>query len=264
MERLLKKLSRDRDRVDSAIERLLTDACTGQSPVQDAMRDATQGGQRIRPILAMRAATMTGADSDQALRAGCAVELLHCASLIVDDLPSMDNELMRRGSPTIHVKYGEATAILSAFALVALAARTVIDQPRFQAALLRTMDCSGLIGGQSMDLSLSGEVREANRIQLHEMKTVPLFELAALAGGEPVRAFGRAFGVAFQVVDDYLDGEVAEMEIVERHLERSRAALHRFGVRGLQMEELVDYLRLRTQQTSPLPVASSVVAQVAV
>jgi geranylgeranyl pyrophosphate synthase len=222
-------------------------------------------GQRLRPILAVRAGRLLGADDTLTLRAAAAVEILHCASLIVDDLPCMDDDATRRNRPSAHVAYGEATALLAAFGLVALAARTVVEQEapeqhwrgqrHFQIALLRTLDCQSLIGGQVMDLELSGDRRENCRELLNELKTVPLFLLAIEAAGSYapapahplVKQFGRQYGVALQMTDDYLDGESLDFSPVAAQLALTRNCLAPFGEEGRPLAELVEYLDVRAQ-----------------
>ena len=173
-------LATDRLRVDRRLEEHLS----GQvGTVGDAMRYAVLGGgQRLRPILALRVADLLATVTEATLRAACAVELLHSASLIVDDLPCMDNSALRRNRPAAHIQFGEATALLAAFALVGLAARTVADLPPFQLHLLRMLDSSSLVGGQALDLALQGPERESQRARVTDLKTVPLFELAVEAG----------------------------------------------------------------------------------
>jgi farnesyl diphosphate synthase len=251
--------------VGEALASILDESvCPNGGPVHEAMRYAVLGNaQRIRPVLSLRVAKLTGADETLTIRAACAVEILHCASLIVDDLPSMDDEGSRRGRPATHVEFGEATALLSAFALVALAARIVVDrgcpeefrssQQAFQLDLLRALDCSGLIAGQSLDLSLGGAVRESNRIQLHELKTVPLFRLAVSAGcvyapasmPQELHRFGREFGIAFQIADDWLDGEVSDPGVVVSQFDSARSCLRQFGRDAQPLHELIDYLDAR-------------------
>ncbi len=244
-------------------------APSASSPVSACMEYAVLGAaQRLRPLLAIRTAQLIGGQFSLTLRAAAATELLHCASLIVDDLPCMDNDATRRNRPSAHVAYGESTALLAAFGLVALAARTVIEQEtseqywtgqrRFQVALLRTMDCASLIGGQVMDLELTGDRREQCRDLLNEMKTVPLFLLAIEAGVAyapghletaygPLRSFGRHFGVALQMTDDYLDGEASDLGPLERQLAVTSECVIPFGAAARPLVELVEYLHVRAQ-----------------
>ena len=264
----LARFEADRGAVNAELERLLqTSVCAEAGPVQRAVRYSVLGsGQRVRPVLALRVGRLLSAEPSFTLRAACAVEMLHCASLIVDDLPCMDNELLRRGRPTVHREFGEPTALLSAFALVALAARVVVEQAvpealrerqrLFQIQLLSTLDCAGLIAGQSMDLALSGDVRDFQRIHMHELKTVPLFELAVQAGityapadarvDDGLRRFGREFGVAFQVADDLVDGEIDDYAVVEAQLDRARHCLAGYGDDAAPVCELLDYLNARS------------------
>lgn len=223
------------------------------------------GGQRVRPILATRVARMLDADGPLVSRAGCAVELLHCASLIVDDLPCMDDSPFRRGQPSCHRVYGEATAVLGAFALVALSARIVVERLeqsdpdrllRFQKKLLGVLDCSSLIAGQSMDLALQGAQRDSHRNEISDLKTVPLFTLAVEAGsilspefGSPLlERFGREFGILFQMTDDWLDGEVDDPSGLERQFTKTSAALDPWGHRALPVKELIDHLHGRAYE----------------
>lgn len=256
----------DRCKVDACLESLLIpNQGKAENPVPRAMEYAAMGrAQRIRPILALRIARILRAETRQALHAAAAVELVHSASLIIDDLPCMDNESMRRGRPSVHREFGEPTAILAAFSMVGMAARIVFESSdseadcqrlqRFQMALLRTLDCASLVGGQSMDLTLVGSERERLRQKMNEMKTVPLFQLAVEAGcvsnpaGVPqeLEAFGKAFGVAFQLTDDYLDGELHDRKILDDTYEQCRAILQAYGENVKPLFELVDYLAERT------------------
>lgn len=233
------------------------------------MRYAVLGeGQRIRPILAIRVARAVGAEHRLTITAAAAVELVHAASLVVDDLPCMDDAEVRRGRPAVHRRFGEATAVLAAFALVALAARSVLDEdsdratlPRlvaFERDLLATLDCSSLIAGQALDLGIDrGHVR-FDSAGVAALKTVPLFELAARAGllfaNVPAAArrelvqFGRDFGLAYQLVDDYLDGETEDLEPAASCLRVARGRLVRCGERARGLVELVDYLDARSRQ----------------
>jgi len=248
----MESLRHDRAAVERELERIVaTLACPAAGSVPQAISYAVLGeGQRVRPILALRAARFAGRPSRAAMDAACAVELLHCASLIVDDLPSMDDERERRGRAAVHIEFGESTAILASFAMVALSARLVIGQPEFQLALLKTLDCGALIAGQAMDLELSGDRRDFERLRLDELKTVPLFELAAMPGGPPLRQFGRRFGLAFQIVDDFLDGEIARADDVERHLDAVRATLDPLGGDAEPFLELIQLLNARALDCS--------------
>jgi geranylgeranyl diphosphate synthase type II len=260
-------LELDRLFVDDYLTKLLcSEEATGIGIVQEAMRYAVLGtAQRIRPILSLRVARLLDAPEDETLCAAAAVELLHCASLIVDDLPCMDDASFRRNRAAVHIRYGEATAVLAAFGLVALAARSLVENSfveryrrcllEFQISLLRTLDCSGLIAGQAMDLNLSNSDTLIPASDISELKTVPLFTLAVSAGSlfvdlDPneqalLSCFGREFGLAFQLSDDLLDGELGDSEPLEEKLTTLRAAIAPFGESSRDLEELVDYLHAR-------------------
>jgi geranylgeranyl pyrophosphate synthase len=235
-----------------------------KNPVSACIEYATLGdGQRIRPLLALRVGRLCGAPEALVLRAAAAIEILHSASLVVDDLPAMDNDAERRGKPSAHIAFGEPAALLASFGMVALAARCVTEQPaarryfegqrRFQHALLRTLDCASLIGGQMMDVALSGDSREAEREQMNELKTTPLFLLAIEAGtayaDTPpyplLKRFGREYGAAFQLTDDYLDGELDSRSRLDRQFRVTPECLAPFEAAGEPLGELVDYLEAR-------------------
>ncbi len=263
----------ERETVECELDLLLATSPDGDcGDVQEAMRYAALGpGKRIRPILSLRVATMLNNLTPMAVRAAATVEMFHCASLIIDDLPCMDNETERRGQPTVHVRFGEANAVLAAFGLVALAVRSVLELPtpqgglpqlvQFQKHLLKTLDCAGLIAGQARDLALSNEDGLNTRAAVNEMKTVPLFELAAEAGmlgaelsGEErqrVRLFGREFGRAFQLVDDLLDGDLEHRQPFVRHLDAARDLVGGFGAGSHRIFEILDYLHAYAEQTNP-------------
>ena len=222
------RLDADKEIVEVHLSALMSSG-RAATPFRRAMQYAVLGqGQRFRPSAGHADCPLCGQENALTLRAAAAVELIHCASLVVDDLPCMDDDAMRRDRPAAHVAFGEATALLAAFGLVALAARSVVEQPcpparvpsliRFQCELLAVLDASGLCEGQDLDLRLDEEDRDSSREHINDLKTVPLFVLAAQAGlmfidpdspqARSLRAFAREFGRAFQAVDDYLDDEI--------------------------------------------------------
>ncbi len=240
-------------------------------PVQKAMHYAVLGGgQRIRPILTLRVARVLNVPDALAMRTGAAVELLHCASLIVDDLPCMDDSAFRRNQPAVHIKFGQATAVLAAFAMFWLAASSFVDLSsaakdrerllNFQIQLLRSLDCSGLINGQALDLQLDGANHLRTCFAVTELKTVPLFQLAVSAGSlwcdlsedeqALLKGLGRDYGLAFQMTDDLLDGETIMMSTLDDKLTTLRAAIAPFGARRQELEGLLDFLQARVAQTA--------------
>jgi farnesyl diphosphate synthase len=193
----------------------------------EAMRYAVlDGGKRLRPLLAIGTAqALTGKVqvTELVIRAGCAVELIHAYSLVHDDMPCMDNDVLRRGKPTVHVKYGEAQAMLAGDALQALAFELLLEHqldPAVSAHLARELAYAaghhGMAGGQAIDLAGVGQVLTQTHLEdMHRRKTGALLlasvRMGAMAVGasaaqmQAVQRYGQALGLAFQVIDDVLD-----------------------------------------------------------
>ena len=237
------------ERVEMALERWVSeDPPTGvehgaPAALVQAMRYAVlDGGKRLRPLLVMAAwEAVSGAPSDgvgatetavlrealseAALRAACAVELIHAYSLVHDDMPCMDNDVLRRGKPTVHVKFGEASALLAGDALQALAFElltpelqgvTAERQARLCRLLARAAGSSGMAGGQAIDLASVGVTLTESQLRaMHRLKTGALLQASVMMGAacgdttpvaqEALKVYGAAVGLAFQVVDDILD-----------------------------------------------------------
>ena len=196
-----------------------------------AMRYAVlDGGKRLRPLLVLAAAQAVGGDQADAgpaaLRAACAIELIHAYSLVHDDMPCMDNDVLRRGKPTVHVQFGQAQALLAGDALQALAFELITPpdgsvpatvQAALAGLLARAAGYQGMAGGQAIDLASVGlALTEAQLRQMHRLKTGALLlcsvQMGAVCAGQPdarvmnaLTRFGEALGLAFQVVDDILD-----------------------------------------------------------
>lgn len=192
-----------------------------------AMRYAVlDGGKRLRPLLVLAAAQAVGGAQAAALRAAVAVELIHAYSLVHDDMPCMDNDLLRRGKPTVHVQFGEAQALLAGDAMQALAFEILTPDddpalpPALQARLVqllaRASGQQGMAGGQAIDLASVGKaLDEATLRDMHRRKTGALLQASVLMGAacgatQPdawaaLAEYGAALGLAFQVVDDILD-----------------------------------------------------------
>ena len=190
-----------------------------------AMRYAVlDGGKRLRPLLVLAACEAVGGLGQAALRAACAVELIHAYSLVHDDMPCMDNDVLRRGKPTVHVRFGQAQALLAGDALQALAFELLTPEdgvpPAMQARLCRLLaqaaGADGMAGGQAIDLASVGRQLTQDQLRhMHRLKTGALLRASVVMGaacGEPagvaeqaLAQYGAAIGLAFQVVDDVLD-----------------------------------------------------------
>ncbi|MBG6081601.1 polyprenyl synthetase family protein [Rubrivivax gelatinosus] len=211
------------DAVEAALETWVPeDAPAG---LGEAMRyGVLDGGKRLRPLLVLAACEALGGSREAALRSAAAVELIHAYSLVHDDMPCMDNDVLRRGKPTVHVKYGEAQAMLAGDAMQALAFEILTPdegvEPVLQARLVRLLaraaGHAGMAGGQAIDLANTGRMLdEATLREMHRKKTGALLLASVQMGaacGSPTPAtwqalsvYGEAIGLAFQVVDDILD-----------------------------------------------------------
>jgi farnesyl diphosphate synthase len=222
-------------KVEIALKRLL-----GEPPLEAeitrpprllaAMRHgALNGGKRLRPILVMETANLFGRADEGVCQAACALELIHCYSLVHDDLPAMDDDDLRRGQPTVHKAYDEATAILAGDALLTLAFDVIAEEAvhsnakirlRLSRELSRASGIGGMAGGQMLDLESEHRDRtEAEIRRLQSMKTGALLRYACRAGAllanapeldvERMTRFGEVVGLAFQLADDLLDVEAS-------------------------------------------------------
>jgi len=216
-------------RTESALEALLPKADIAPQRLHEAMRYAVLGGgKRVRPMLAFAAGEASGADADRVEPAACAVELIHVYSLTHDDLPCMDDDDLRRGKPTCHVRFDEATALLVGDALQSLAF-DVLARPlpgrdgetrvEMLGLLARASGSRGMAGGQAVDLDSTGKALDLAELEfMHIHKTGALIQAAVLLGAlsaGPLAAdaraglerYARCVGLAFQVMDDVLDAE---------------------------------------------------------
>ena len=210
-------------RVEQALSRWVrADAPAGLGV---AMRYAvTGGGKRLRPLLVLAASQAAQGQAEAALRGACAVELIHAYSLVHDDMPCMDNDVLRRGKPTVHVQFGQAQALLAGDALQALAFELLTPEegvePGLQARLCRLLaraaGSEGMAGGQAIDLANVGRQLDEEALRhMHRLKTGALLQASVEMGAACGRAaapacaalarYGAAIGLAFQVVDDVLD-----------------------------------------------------------
>lgn len=216
-------------RMEAALFRLLPAADLAPQRLHDAMRYAVLGGgKRVRPLLAFAAAEVSGADAERVEVAAAAVEIIHAYSLVHDDLPSMDDDVLRRGKPTCHVQYDEATALLVGDALQTLAFQLLAenelaDTPFIQLEMVKLLAAAsgsrGMAGGQAIDLESVGRALTLPELEfMHIHKTGALIRAAVLLGarcGRPLSEnesaaldhYAKCVGLAFQVVDDVLDSE---------------------------------------------------------
>ncbi len=210
-----------------AFEATLDDLVPASAPagLGEAMRYASLGGgKRLRPLLVLASCAAVNGDRFAAMRAACAVELIHAYSLVHDDMPCMDNDVLRRGKPTTHVAFGEAQAMLAGDAMQALAFEVLtpdsgiapVLQARLCALLARSAGHDGMAGGQAIDLaSIGRQLDECTLRDMHRRKTGVLLQASVVMGAacgdvsavsaQSLSAYGAALGLAFQVVDDILD-----------------------------------------------------------
>jgi len=227
----LARLQDNATRTETLLSALLSDVAFADEIIRPgqllaAMRHGVlNGGKRLRPFLVIETARLLGGDAAAALRIGAALECIHCYSLVHDDLPAMDDDDVRRGQPTVHIAFTEATAILAgdslltfAFDIVAAPETTLPDAQKLDLvlALARAAGIGGMAGGQMLDLAAETTAPdEAGIVTLQAMKTGALIRFAcesgAIVAGAPVedrlrlRQFGEKIGLAFQLADDLLD-----------------------------------------------------------
>lgn len=288
-------------RVAAAVERLLTDmlgdmAVAGEvirpARLMAAMRHgALAGGKRLRPMLTVAAARAVGGATEPALRVGAAIELLHCYSLVHDDLPAMDDDALRRGRPTVHKAFDEATAILAGDALLTLAFAVLADPATHPDAqvrgdlvlgLARAAGAGGMVGGQMLDLAAEGRFGDGAPLKLAEpeirrlqaMKTGALIafsvEAGAIVGGadaatrQTLRRFGEMIGLAFQIADDLLDvtAEAATVgKATGKDAERGKATLVALNGANSMQAELRRLVAAAEARLSPFGAAADLLRQ---
>jgi farnesyl diphosphate synthase len=248
---LTEKLERIASLIEGRLDALLAPepATSGQARLIETMRYAALGGgKRLRPFLLIESARLFGVAEEAALDAAAALECVHCYSLVHDDLPCMDDDKVRRGRPTTHIAFGEASAILAGDALLALAF-DILSEPRThpEAAvrvaliglLAKAAGVGGMAGGQALDLAAEGQSLGPMEVaRMQAMKTGALFNFACDAGAVLGRAdevargalaaYASAFGQAFQLADDLLDaeGDAAAMgKAAAKDADRGKATL---------------------------------------
>lgn len=221
------------DLVEREIDRLIAPTDLAEGKLIDAMRyGSLGGGKRLRPFLVMSSADLFGVNPSCSVRVAAAVELVHCYSLIHDDLPAMDDGMLRRGRPTVHRQFDEATAILAGDGLLTFAFEILADAETHEdpnvrcqlvTALAKAAGPHGMVGGQMLDLIAEHETFDlGTTTRLQRMKTGDMIAVSAEAGGilgkgapaqrHALRAYAHDLGLAFQIVDDLLDVEGTEQE----------------------------------------------------
>ena len=225
---LQQKMDEIAEAVARTMSRLLPETDLAEAPLYDAMRHGVLGGgKRLRPFLAIQSAFLFNVDSSRARRLGAAIEFMHCYSLIHDDLPAMDDAALRRGKPTVHKQFDDATAILAGDALLTLAFEVLShpdthEDPRVRCELItelaKASGGQGMVGGQMLDMIGESEDFDLGTIsRLQRMKTGRLMAFACEAGAilgkaseqhrRALRNYAYDLGLAFQVTDDILDLE---------------------------------------------------------
>jgi geranylgeranyl diphosphate synthase, type II len=219
--------------VNEELQRYMSGLTGAPALIQSAMSySLLSGGKRIRPVLLLAANDMLGGSEKRALPFACALEMIHAYSLIHDDLPAMDNDILRRGKPTNHVVYGEGVAILAGDALLNLAYEVMISEcithgpsALFTAQYIaEASGCRGLIGGQCLDIAATGQFTGEEALKdMHMKKTGALLKAAVLSGIalnnpsdeiiDAMREYGYHLGMLFQITDDILDfvGNIEEL-----------------------------------------------------
>jgi geranylgeranyl diphosphate synthase, type II len=232
------------------------------------------GGKRIRPVLCLATGEALGRQPEELLPAACALELVHTFSLVHDDLPALDDDDLRRGQPSSHVRFGEGVAILAGDALLTEAFGLVLSYPTPDPARELAAATIGMIGGQYLDVTTDGDLDSAGLVRLHELKTGRLLAAsvtcaAAVAGltqqeREPWAAFGAELGLLFQIVDDILDATGTAEELGKTPGKDEAAGKVTYvSLHGIdRARELADAARGRVaERLAALPADTTVLAE---
>lgn len=264
MHEFITLLARHGDTVERRLDKLLTDQVQNSEISRpeillEAMRyGVLNGGKRLRPFLVIQSAALFDIPTEHVLDVACALECIHCYSLIHDDLPAMDNDSLRRGKPAVHIVFDEATAILAGNALLTFAFEIIADKAcilpfdtriKLITILAQSAGLGGMIGGQLLDIeSERKQQASSNILTLQHMKTAALISFACQAGGimgnaskelmKKLSSFGTYLGLAFQLTDDLLDVTVST-EVLGKTAGKDAAAhkatfVHLYGIEETQ------------------------------
>jgi len=243
--------------------------------LEEALRySLLAGGKRIRPVLCLATGEALGRDAEELLPAACSLELVHTFSLVHDDLPALDDDDLRRGQPSAHVRFGEDVAILAGDALLAEAFRLALRYPSPDVARELAEATLGMIGGQYLDVTTDGEFDPEGLRRLHALKTGRLLRAGVTTATavaclsererEPWRAFGDELGVLFQIVDDILDATGTAEELGKTPGKDEAAGKVTYvSLHGIERaRELADEARARVnERLESLPADTSVLAE---
>jgi geranylgeranyl diphosphate synthase, type II len=262
-----------RELVDAELEALPLAEELGE--LEGALRySLLGGGKRIRPVLCLATGEALGRDPAETLPAACALELVHTFSLVHDDLPALDDDDLRRGQPSSHVRFGEGVAILAGDALLTEAFRLVLGYASPEPARELAAATLGMIGGQYVDVTTDGDLDADGLVHLHELKTGRLLRASVTcavavadlppAEREPWAVFGEEVGLLFQIVDDVLDatGTAAELGKTPGKDEAAGKVTY-VSLHGLERaRELADAARARVnERLAELPADTTILAE---
>ena len=259
--------------VEESLSELRLDPTLGalEEPIRYALGG---GGKRIRPVLCLAVCEAAGTSAESAVEPATALELVHTFSLVHDDLPALDDDDLRRGQPSSHVRFGEGVAILAGDALLTEAFRLALAYPSPEPARELAAATLGMIGGQYVDVTTDGDLDGEGLVRLHELKTGRFLRASvtcatAVAGlspaeREPWAAFGAEVGLLFQIVDDILDATGTASELGKTPGKDEAAGKVTYvSLHGLESaRELADAARARVnERLSELPVDTTVIAE---
>jgi len=255
-------------RTSDVLEPKLQQVLLGEGRLNEAMRYAVLGGgKRFRPFLVLESAKLFDVHQENALNVAVAVELVHCYSLVHDDLPAMDNDDMRRGKPSVHKQFGEATAILAGDALQSLAFEMLAgEKTELTLELARAIGRSGMAGGQQLDLDATADIERVAALKTGALIHFSVLSGAILSGAEPedrhaLDVYAQHLGLAFQLSDDILDaakdaaagkrtlvttlGIPGAKDRLEQEARDGGKALERFGARARTLQDAAAFMARR-------------------